>query len=391
MKKILITGGAGFVGSHLIEHILKNTDWHVTTLDRFDASGNPNRLSEMLDNTPGVDRSRIHFVFWDLKAQLNEQIVKQIEGPFDYIAHLAAGSHVDRSIEDPMGFFMDNCIGTVNLLEYAVEFGLKRAPNYGDDPTAEMPIEGKFLYFSTDEVYGPAPEKIKTAFNMRTGSGNDATYEVEITEIPFMGFKEWDRLNPNNPYAASKASAEMAVIAFANTYRIPSLITNTMNIFGERQNPEKFIPLVINKTLSGELLQIHANKDKTQPGKRHYLHARNICAATVWALENGKLLDSSATQGRYNVVGEVEIDNLALALLIAKLTNEWVEQKHGGMSELALNYELVDFHSSRPGHDLRYALTGDLIKSEGFEYPVSFEDSLRKMVFWTLDNAQKWL
>jgi dTDP-glucose 4,6-dehydratase len=118
----------------------------------------------------------------------------------------------------------------------------------------------RFLYFSTDEVYGPAPE---------TSIQDDG--DGGLDELPFKGFKEWDRLNPNNPYAAAKAAAEMAVISFANTYRIPTLITNTMNIFGERQNPEKFIPLIINKVLSGKKLLIHSNKDKTQAGKRHYL------------------------------------------------------------------------------------------------------------------------
>lgn len=383
MKRILVTGGAGFVGSHLIEHILKNTDWEVTTLDRFDTSGNPNRLSEMLEMTPGVDRSRIRpFVFWDLKAQVNDQLAKQLGGPFDYIAHLAAGSHVDRSIEDPMSFYMDNCIGTVNLLEYAIDGGLVREPNYGDDPTEVMPIAGKFLYFSTDEVYGPAPEMVE-------GYVGQSLDSMHTEQVPFAGFREWDRLNPNNPYAAAKAAAEMAVIAAANTYRIPCVITNTMNIFGERQNPEKFIPLIINKVLSGEKLFIHSNKEKTEAGKRHYLHARNICSATVWVLENGKLLNGTAGQGRYNIVGEAEVDNLTLAKLVADMVQQY-ENDHGRECN-PLNYELTDFHSQRPGHDLRYALTGDLIKSEGFEYPVAFEESLRKMVYWTLDHKEKWL
>lgn len=379
MKKILVTGGAGFVGSHLIEHILKNTDWEVTTLDRFDAAGNPNRLSEMLETTKGIDRSRVRFVFWDLKAELNEQVSKQLRGPFDYVAHLAAGSHVDRSIEDPMSFFMDNCIGTVNLLAWAHDEGLKRGDNYSDDPLADGPIEGKFLYFSTDEVYGPAPE------TMIVPSGNNHI------EVAFEGFKEWARLNPNNPYAAAKAAAEMAVIAAANTYKIPSVITNTMNIFGERQGVEKFVPLIINKVLKGEKLFIHADKTRTKAGKRHYLHVRNICAGTVWVLENGKLLDGSATQGRYNIVGEQEIDNEAMAKLVAGIVIDY-EREHGREhSTMGLDYELVDFHSSRPGHDLRYALSGEMIKAEGFEYPVAFEESLRKMVYWTLDNRDKWL
>lgn len=376
MKKILVTGGVGFVGTHLIEHILKNTNWIVVSLDRYDASGNPNRLSEMMCDHPEFN-GRIKNVFWDLKATLNEQVMKQLGGPFDYIAHLAAGSHVDRSIDDPMSFFMDNCIGTVNLMVYAHDHGLKRAENFTEDPTAEMPLVGKFLYFSTDEVYGPAPEFIKFP------DGSDSS-------VKFEGFKEWARLNPNNPYAAAKAAAEMAAISFANTYQIPCIITNTMNIFGERQNPEKFIPLIINKVLTGEKLLIHADKTKKHAGKRHYLHARNISAATIWALENGKTLDGSATVGRYNVVGEVEMDNEQMALLVAKMTNEWLAS-HGVVTPGVLDYELVDFHSSRPGHDLRYALDGSLIKSEGFEYPVAFEDSLRKMVHWTLDNQEKWL
>lgn len=357
----------GFVGCHLVEHILKNTDWEVVTLDRLDTSGNPNRLADI--DIWEAQKHRVRTVFWDLKAELNDQVKKQLGGPFDYIIHLAAGSHVDRSIEDPMGFFMDNCIGTVNLLLYAKDSGLAHEYTLNSDigeGSGEMisKLGGKFLYFSTDEVYGPFPMDAEG------------------------GFKEWAPLNGNNPYAAAKAAAEMAVIAFANTYRIPCVITNTMNIFGERQNPEKFIPLVINKSLKGEKLFIHADKTKTQAGKRHYLHARNICAATIWALENGKTLDGSAKQGRYNVVGEVEVDNLALAQLIHQYTAEW--KKEQGADIPALSYELVDFHSSRPGHDLRYALDGALIASEGFSYPVAFEESLRKMVRWTLEHPV-WL
>lgn len=369
--KILITGGCGFVGAHLIEHILKNTDWDIVSLDRYDSSGNPNRLSDALSTLNVPWKGRVKNVFWDLKAELNEGVRKQMNGPFDYIAHLAAGSHVDRSIEDPNGFFLDNCMGTVNLLNYAAEEGLVTEENFSDDPLKEMPIKGKFLYFSTDEVYGPAPETVPDPAGIKAN-------------IPFEGFKEWARLNPNNPYAAAKAAAEMACIAYANTYSVPIVITNTMNIFGERQAPEKFIPLIINKVLKGETLYIHANKEKTQAGKRHYLHARNICAATLWVLKNGKTLDGSAEIGRYNIVGEKEVDNLAMA----RLVESYVREVHPDAPPL--NAELVDFHSSRPGHDLRYALSGDYLRSEGFSYPVSFEDSLRKMVHWTLAHHE-WL
>lgn len=359
-KKVLVTGGTGFIGSHLVEHLLKNTDWNITILDRFDTASNPNRLL-------GIDgwdefKKRVNFVYFDLKSEINSLISSQLGGPFDLILHLAAGSHVDRSITDPMSFFMDNAIGTVNLLMYAKCCGLRKYANEGEEGVFGA---SKFLYFSTDEVFGPAPMSEE-----------------------FTGYKEWDRLNPNNPYAAAKAAAEMAVISFANTYRIPCVMTNTMNVYGERQHPEKYVPMVIKKVLTGEKVMIHSDKTKTQAGKRHYLHARNICAATQWVAENGKLLDGSATQGRYNIVGEKEVDNLAMAQLIEKFVHEWQTEK--GQTPIPLNYEMVDFHSSRPGHDLRYALNGELLASEGFSYPVDFETSLRKMVRWTLDH-QEWI
>lgn len=365
MKRVLVTGAAGFVGSHLVEAILKNTNWQITTLDRFDAAGNPNRLSETLETTSGIDRTRVKFVFWDLKSELNKGVCKQLVGGFDYIMHLAAGSNVNVSIENPLGYFMDNCIGTVNLLNYARSGGLSipHRKEGGD-------YDGKFLYFSTDEVYGPAP------FDMEKG------------------YREWDRHNPNNPYAGAKSAAEMACISFSHTYKIPLVITNCMNIIGERQDSDKYVPLVINKLLKGEKLLVHADKTKTHAGKRHYLHARNICAAAIWILENGKVLDGSDIQGRYNIVGEEELDNLEMAQLVTQYANEWIAEHTSAenhMDQKVLDYELVDFHSSRPGHDLRYALDGSHLSFEGFSYPVSLRDSLRKVVFWTLDHKDKWL
>jgi dTDP-glucose 4,6-dehydratase len=358
-KKALITGAAGFVGHHLVEHMLKNTDWTITTIDRLDVSGNLNRLAGI--NVWDKEKGRVRVVYHDLKAEINDSVARMLNGPFDYIIHLAAGSHVERSIEDPLLFFQDNCIGTVNLLNYARHGGLKPIKNA--DPESRKPAyAGRFQFFSTDEVFGPAPDGV--------------------------AYKEWDRNNPNNPYAAAKAAGEQACIAFAHTYRIPIFITNCMNIFGERQHREKFIPLIIRKVLAGDTLFIHSNKQRTHAGKRHYLHARNISAATVWLLENGKLLDGSATQGKYNIVGEAEIDNLSLAKLVAKYVNEYQEEK--GKKKKPLKYELVAFHASRPGHDMRYALDGSLLEKEGFSYPVAFEKSLRKVVRWTMDHP-KWI
>ncbi len=358
-KKVLITGAAGFVGHHLVEHVLKNTDWEITTIDRLDTSGNLNRL-------PGIsvwneEKHRIRVVYHDLKAEISDSVARMLKGPFDYIVHLAAGSHVDRSIDDPLLFFQDNCIGTVNLLNYARHGGLKPMRK-GEFKRGEPAFFGRFQYFSTDEIYGPAPEGVS--------------------------YKEWDRHNPNNPYAGSKSAGEQACISFGHTYRMPILISNTMNIFGERQHREKFIPLIIRKQLHGEKLWIHSDRERKHAGKRHYLHARNISAATVWLLENGKLLDGSGKQGRYNIVGEKEIDNLSLAKLVEKYVNEYL--KEHGKKEKKLNYALVGFHESRPGHDLRYALDGKLLAKEGFSFPVEFEQSLRKVIRWTLDHPE-WL
>ena len=322
----LITGGAGFMGHHLIEHILRRTDWNVVSLDRLDCSGNLNRLVEIAGWEQHKTRCRI--VWHDLRAPISEQLRSQI-GPVDYVFHLAAGTHVDRSISDPISFVYDNVVGTANVLEFC------RVAN-----------PAKVVYFSTDEVFGPAPDGVS--------------------------YREWDRYNSGNPYSATKAGAEELCLAYGNTYRLPIVITHTMNLIGERQHSEKYLPNTIGKILRGELVTIHANKDRTKAGSRFYIHARNVADAVLFVLDNAK------TQDKYNIVGQQEVDNLRLAQMIADAVGK------------PLRYELVDFHSSRPGHDLRYALDGSKLAAMGWVPPVSFEESLRRVVRWTLDNP-RWL
>ena len=331
-KRICLTGGEGFIGHHLIEEILKNTDWEIVSIDRLDCSGNPNRLADI--DVWEKEKKRVITVWWDLKADLNDVVVKQI-GDFDYMVHMAAGSHVDRSIENPMSFVMDNVIGTGNILEF-----MRRHHK-----------NARMLYFSTDEVYGP------------------------MYDHPY---KEFERLNPGNPYSATKAGAECLCQSYANTYGMDIIITNTMNIFGERQHPEKFIPLVIKRVLSGEKISIHANPELTKSGTRYYLHARNASKAVIFLLKNGKGLNGKATEGKYNIVGDKEVSNLDMALKIAEIIGK------------PLNYELVNFHQSRPGHDLQYGLDGSLLKEIGFEYPKSFEETLENTIRWELLHPQ-WL
>jgi len=327
MKKLCLTGGAGFLGAHVVEGILKEKDWEIVIVDRLDISGNLDRLRDM--DIWEKEEHRVKFVWWDLKSPLNEFVEKEI-GQVDYIWHLAASSHVDRSIEDPLSFVMDNVVGTCNILNFArKQKDLK-----------------KFIYFSTDEVFGPAPVGVN--------------------------FKEWDRYKSSNPYAAAKAGGEELAIAFENTYKLPIIITHTMNIGGQRQHPEKFIPMVIRRVLLGETVIIHGNKDKTQAGSRFYIHARNVCSALQFLTEKSNQGD------KYNIVGEREIDNLALAQMIA------------GFVGKPLKYEIVDFHSVRPGHDLRYALDGSKMRDLGWEPKKKLEEWLKDTVDWSLKNKQ-WL
>ena len=325
--KILISGGAGFIGHHLIEHFMRHTDHSFIVMDRLDGSGNMNRLAEI--GCADKYRNRCRWIYHDLKAPINGQVRAQI-GKVDAILHLAAGTHVDRSISDPLSFVYDNVLGTAHLLEYARRSDI-----------------GQMVYFSTDEVFGPA--------------------------APGVAYKENDRYNSGNPYSATKAGAEELCLAYHNTYKLPVKITHCMNVFGERQHPEKFIPMTIARVRDGRQITIHADATKTISGSRFYIHARNVADAVLFIMDKGK------TGEKFNIVGEKEVSNLDMALLIAD-----IQHKH-------LVYKMVDFHSSRPGHDLRYALDGGKLAAMGWKPPMSFEKSLEKTVKWTLAHAERWL
>lgn len=342
-KRVLITGGAGFIGHHVVDLFLQKTDWEIVSLDRLDYSGNLNRLDDVVSRYPAETRKRVKIVWHDLKAEVQDLTANMI-GDVNVILHLAASSHVDRSISHPMEFVMDNCVGTVNVLNYA-----RRLKN----------LE-RMIYFSTDEVFGPAPNKI--------------------------AYKERDRYNSSNPYSASKAAGEEFCIAYENTYKLPIYITHTMNVFGERQHPEKFIPMSIRKIRNGETVSIHSDVTKTIPGSRFYIHAKDVAEAlyfllhlnedqlkTVYAPDFG-----GAKCPKFNIVGKEEINNLQMVQLIAEAQKR--EAK----------YEMVDFHSSRPGHDLRYALDGDFMRQLGWEPRLSLKERINEVVEWSLENPE-WI
>lgn len=328
-KNIIITGGCGFIGHHFVEHILINTDWNIIILDKLTyASLGTSRLDDSVYIQ--TNKSRVKLFTWDLSLPLSHGIKREIGSNINYIVHMAAETHVDNSIDNPVEIIQNNVMSTVNMLEYARNLvGLEI-----------------FFYFSTDEVYGPAL--------------GDKLYSED------------ERHNPTNPYSSSKSAAEQICRAYHNTYKVPVMRINVMNAFGERQHVEKFIPKVIKSILKNEKIYIHSYPDKITSGTRFYIHARNIAAGVLFLINNGNIGES------YNLTGEKEISNLDMALMISKIMN------------MPINYELTDFHSSRPGHDLRYGLNGDKMKNMGWNLPVNFEDSLRKSVLWTLNN-QKWL
>lgn len=331
--KIIITGGAGFVGSHVVEHFLKHTDWDIIVLDKLNYASNG---FDRLRDIEVFDEKRVRIFTPDLQEPLSDGLKREM-GNIDYIINMASESHVDNSIKDPTNFILNNVKLTLNMLEYARECKPK-----------------KFIQFSTDEVFGAAPEGVN--------------------------YKEGDRFNSGNPYSASKACQENICQAYANTYQAPIVITNGMNFIGERQHPEKYVPLCINKILKGETIQIHSNPEQTKAGTRFYIHCRNAAEALLFILKNTtETLDKlDASKGKFNIVGERETDNLELAQMIAKILGK------------ELKYELVNFHGSRPGHDLRYALDGSKLKDLGFKYPRTLEESLNKTITWYINNP-KWL
>jgi len=340
-KKLLITGGCGFIGHHLVEGVLKETDWEIIILDALTYAGNLNRLTDI--KIWEKEKHRVKFIWHDLKSPISESIHKMI-GPLDYVWHLAAESSVDRSLEDSIPFVMSNVVGTANLLEYVKKY---------------QPNLKKFVCFSTDEVFGPAPVGVD--------------------------FKEGDTCNPSNPYSASKEGQEAISKAFAFSFGLPIMICRSMNVIGERQHPEKFIPKTVRAILNNEKVVIHG-----LPGNissRKWIHCRNVCAALLFLMEKGELIEkkyqNDSSHGIYHIVGEernvLELANkISLIIRGRKLKEEEIE--------------FVDFHRTRPGHDLRYSLDGSKLKNLGFEYPLTLEQSFDKMIKWMIKpENQKWL
>ena len=329
--KILITGGAGFIGSHLVRRFVnKYPEYHIYNLDSLTYAGN-------LENLKDVEsKENYTFLHGDIT---DEQYINSIfkEHQFDDVIHLAAESHVDRSITDPLAFAKTNILGTMILLN-------------GFKDLHKSSWEGKrFYHVSTDEVYGSLGE---------TGL-----------------FEETTSYDPNSPYSASKASSDHFVRAYGETYGLPYVITNCSNNYGQQQFPEKLIPLFINNILNDKALPVYGDGNYT----RDWLYVIDHAIAIDLVFHKG------VNHQTYNIGGFNEWKNIDLVKLLCQQIDEKLERPAGSSEKL------ITYVKDRPGHDLRYAIDASKINKElGWSPTVSFEEGLSKTIDWYLDNNE-WM
>ncbi|MEO9954646.1 dTDP-glucose 4,6-dehydratase [Nonlabens sp.] len=328
-EKILITGGAGFIGSHVVRlFVNKYPDYDIYNLDALTYAGN-------LENLIDVEKSpNYHFLKIDItNGEELDKVFKEIK--FDSVIHLAAESHVDRSIKDPLSFAKTNIIGTLNLLESYKKY--------------KTDSDGVFYHISTDEVYG----------------------SLGATGL----FTEETSYDPNSPYSASKASSDHFVRAYGETYKLPIVISNCSNNYGSFQFPEKLIPLFINNIIEEKSLPVYGDGNYT----RDWLFVEDHARAIDVVFHNGKRGET------YNIGGHNEWKNIDLVKLLCKKMDQALN------NEVGKSEKLITFVKDRPGHDLRYAIDATKISAELNWVPsLDFEEGLERTINWYLNN-DKWL
>ena len=331
--KILITGGAGFIGSALIRHIIQSTNYQVLNIDKLTYAGNLESLAEISDN------ERYTFLQYDICDQS-----KMTEAVNDFqpnvIMHLAAESHVDRSIDGPSAFMETNIIGTYILLEVARK--------YYESLSDEAKAEFRFHHISTDEVYGDL-------------------------EDPEELFREDTPYAPSSPYSASKASSDHLVRAWQRTYKLPTLITNCSNNYGPHQHPEKLIPLVIKNALAGKDLPVYGDGKQI----RDWLYVQDHAEALMTVIKKAEIGST------YNIGGHNEKQNIDVVKTICSTLDQLRPRADGKTYA-----NQITFVKDRPGHDLRYAIDASKIKNDlGWTPKESFETGIQKTIEWYLKQS----
>lgn len=334
-NKVLITGGAGFIGSNFVQYILETTNDEVFVLDKLTYAGDLKNLEACSSN------SKYHFIKADIcdaetiNALFNEHL-------FNRVFHFAAESHVDNSITGPGAFIATNITGTFNLLQAAYKLWMS-GPNQFNDGFENA----RFLHVSTDEVYGTLG---------KTG--------LFTEETPYA---------PNSPYSASKASSDFIVRSYFHTYGMPVVTTNCSNNYGPNQHKEKLIPTIIRKAISGEAIPIYGDGKNI----RDWLYVLDHCTGINLALNNGKLGET------YNIGGRNERENLYIAHTICDILDEILPSKKSYK-------EQITFVNDRPGHDFRYAIDASKIEENlSWKADETFESGIRKTVQWYLDNKER--
>ena len=332
MKKILVTGGCGFIGSNFIQYVLqKEPNIYIINLDKLTYAGN-------LMNLDSISNDKYAFVKGDI---CDKVLVESLfhEHNFQSVVHFAAESHVDRSIDGPAEFIQTNIVGTLNLLEHSRKFFLKSGN-----------MDFKFLHVSTDEVYGSL--------------GNNGN------------FNENTPYDPSSPYSASKAASDHLVRAWNKTYDLPILITNCSNNYGPYQFPEKLIPLMIINALNNKPLPIYGKGDNV----RDWLYVLDHCDAIFTVLDKGEIGET------YNVGGNNEIKNIEVVEIICDNLDNVIPKSSSESYK-----KLINFVEDRPGHDFRYAIDANKINSELGWFPKeSFETGIEKTINWYINNVDWW-